>query len=226
MEIVGLSGYARSGKDEAAKVLVEEFGFTRVAFADKLREVLYVAGGAIDEFEVAGDDPDHDVAHDAAEADHRVDLVGVRLVLRLAVRTLDLEEHVDAARERVLLVEGLPAGVEHQEEVVHPGATLDRHAALLQLADVGVRDVVRDLRARARPRDLRDAGPVPRLLPPDRPGVALRAGRGVRRGGEPVGRVVAALTARAAPAGGPSGVFGLEARRVSAFCGPSRRARG
>lgn len=41
MEIVGLSGYARSGKDEAAKVLVEEFGFTRVAFADKLRDFLY-----------------------------------------------------------------------------------------------------------------------------------------------------------------------------------------
>lgn len=39
--IVGLSGYARSGKDEAAKVLVEEFGFRRVAFADKLREFLY-----------------------------------------------------------------------------------------------------------------------------------------------------------------------------------------
>lgn len=36
-----MSGYARSGKDEAAKVLVEEFGFTRVAFADKLREFLY-----------------------------------------------------------------------------------------------------------------------------------------------------------------------------------------
>lgn len=41
MEIIGLSGYARSGKDEAAKVLVEEFGFTRIAFADKLRDVLY-----------------------------------------------------------------------------------------------------------------------------------------------------------------------------------------
>lgn len=40
MEIVGLSGYARSGKDEAAKVL-GEFGFIRVAFADKLREMLY-----------------------------------------------------------------------------------------------------------------------------------------------------------------------------------------
>lgn len=41
VEIIGLSGYARSGKDEAAKVLVEQFGFKRVAFADKLREVLY-----------------------------------------------------------------------------------------------------------------------------------------------------------------------------------------
>lgn len=41
MEIIGLSGYARSGKDEAAKVLVNEFGFRRIAFADKLREVLY-----------------------------------------------------------------------------------------------------------------------------------------------------------------------------------------
>jgi dephospho-CoA kinase len=41
LEIIGLSGYARSGKDAAAKVLVEEFGFTRVAFADKLRDFLY-----------------------------------------------------------------------------------------------------------------------------------------------------------------------------------------
>lgn len=41
MEIIALSGFARSGKDEAAKVLVEEFGFKQVAFADKLREVLY-----------------------------------------------------------------------------------------------------------------------------------------------------------------------------------------
>lgn len=41
MELIGISGYARSGKDEAAKVLVEKFGFRRVAFADKLREFLY-----------------------------------------------------------------------------------------------------------------------------------------------------------------------------------------
>ena len=41
MEIIALSGYARSGKDEAAKVLVEQHGFIQVAFADKLREMLY-----------------------------------------------------------------------------------------------------------------------------------------------------------------------------------------
>lgn len=38
--IIGLSGYARSGKDEIAKVLVEELGFTRVAFADPIRNML------------------------------------------------------------------------------------------------------------------------------------------------------------------------------------------
>lgn len=39
--IIGVSGYARTGKDEIAKVLVEEFDFERVAFADKLRECVY-----------------------------------------------------------------------------------------------------------------------------------------------------------------------------------------
>jgi hypothetical protein len=48
VELIGLSGYARSGKDEAAKVLVEEFGFKRVAFADKLREVLYQLNPVVD----------------------------------------------------------------------------------------------------------------------------------------------------------------------------------
>lgn len=50
MQVVGLSGFARSGKDATAKVLVEKYGFTQVAFADKLREFLYamdpyVSGG-------------------------------------------------------------------------------------------------------------------------------------------------------------------------------------
>ena len=39
--IIGLSGYAGSGKDEVAKTLIEEYGFTRIAFADKIRELVY-----------------------------------------------------------------------------------------------------------------------------------------------------------------------------------------
>lgn len=38
--IVGLAGYARSGKDSAADAL-ESIGFCRIAFADKLREFMY-----------------------------------------------------------------------------------------------------------------------------------------------------------------------------------------
>ncbi len=39
--LVGLSGYAQSGKDTAARVLMEHFGFERRAFADKMRAFLY-----------------------------------------------------------------------------------------------------------------------------------------------------------------------------------------
>ena len=39
--IIGLTGYAQSGKDTVAKILVENYGFTRIAFADKIREFLY-----------------------------------------------------------------------------------------------------------------------------------------------------------------------------------------
>lgn len=47
--IIGLMGYAQSGKDEVAKILVEKYGFERRAFADKIRNMLYemnpMAGG-------------------------------------------------------------------------------------------------------------------------------------------------------------------------------------
>jgi hypothetical protein len=39
--IIGLSGYAQSGKDTVAKYLVEERGFERIAFADPIRDLLY-----------------------------------------------------------------------------------------------------------------------------------------------------------------------------------------
>ena len=39
--IIGLTGYAQSGKDTVANILVNNYGYTRVAFADKIREFLY-----------------------------------------------------------------------------------------------------------------------------------------------------------------------------------------
>lgn len=44
--ILGISGYARAGKDSIADILVEE-GFERLAFADKLRECLYALNPTI-----------------------------------------------------------------------------------------------------------------------------------------------------------------------------------
>lgn len=57
MEIIALSGYARSGKDEAARVLVEEHGFVQVAFADKLREMLYALNPIVAGVGRMNDDP-------------------------------------------------------------------------------------------------------------------------------------------------------------------------
>lgn len=39
--IIGLTGYAQSGKDTVANYLVKNHGFTRIAFADKIRDMLY-----------------------------------------------------------------------------------------------------------------------------------------------------------------------------------------
>ena len=39
--VIGLSGYAQSGKDEVAKILVEVYGYKRVAFADAIRDAIY-----------------------------------------------------------------------------------------------------------------------------------------------------------------------------------------
>lgn len=39
--IVGLSGYAQTGKDTIANHLINNYGFVRVAFADPIREALY-----------------------------------------------------------------------------------------------------------------------------------------------------------------------------------------
>jgi hypothetical protein len=45
--IIGLTGYAQSGKDTVAKVLVDHYGFKRVAFADPIRKLLYEMNPAV-----------------------------------------------------------------------------------------------------------------------------------------------------------------------------------
>lgn len=39
--LIGLSGYAQAGKDSLGAALVRNYGFTRYAFADALKEVVY-----------------------------------------------------------------------------------------------------------------------------------------------------------------------------------------
>lgn len=46
--IIGLSGYARSGKDTVADYLVSNFGFERVAFADPIRKIMYDLNPTVD----------------------------------------------------------------------------------------------------------------------------------------------------------------------------------
>lgn len=41
IQVLGLSGYARTGKDTVANILVEKYGYTRMSFADPMRNALY-----------------------------------------------------------------------------------------------------------------------------------------------------------------------------------------
>ncbi len=42
LRVIGLSGYARSGKDTVADVLAKNHGFTKVSFAEPMRDALLV----------------------------------------------------------------------------------------------------------------------------------------------------------------------------------------
>jgi hypothetical protein len=46
--IIGLSGYARSGKDTVAELLCLNYGFKRVSFADPMREAILTLNPKID----------------------------------------------------------------------------------------------------------------------------------------------------------------------------------
>jgi len=40
--IIGLSGYAQVGKDTVAQILVEDYGYTRIGFADTIKKAAYL----------------------------------------------------------------------------------------------------------------------------------------------------------------------------------------
>lgn len=47
MYLIGLSGYAQSGKDSVGAILAKQEGFLRFAFADKVKETLYAINPAV-----------------------------------------------------------------------------------------------------------------------------------------------------------------------------------
>lgn len=47
--IIGVTGIAQAGKDTAANYLVSNYGFTRLAFADKLKELSYLVNPELHE---------------------------------------------------------------------------------------------------------------------------------------------------------------------------------
>lgn len=48
--IIGLAGVARAGKDSLAEVLVTKHGYTRIAFADALRDILYRLNPIVEDY--------------------------------------------------------------------------------------------------------------------------------------------------------------------------------
>lgn len=77
--IIGLSGYARSGKDEVAKILVEEYGYKRIAFADNIRKLLYATNPQVggNRLQFLVEDYGWDVAKSQPEVRHLLQSLGV-----------------------------------------------------------------------------------------------------------------------------------------------------
>jgi hypothetical protein len=48
MKLIGVAGFARSGKDTIAHYLVKNHGFTKLAFADPMREMLYATNPIVE----------------------------------------------------------------------------------------------------------------------------------------------------------------------------------
>lgn len=81
--IVGLNGYAQSGKDTAAEALVKA-GYDRLAFADRMREALYALNPIVA------------AVPDAGLVEHARENMGVKLAPGVGIEYLRLADAVDA----------------------------------------------------------------------------------------------------------------------------------
>ncbi len=68
--LIALTGYARAGKDTVGKILVEEHGFHRISFADRLKRFALALDPILEV------EPDLDTAPYKASLRHIVDLYG------------------------------------------------------------------------------------------------------------------------------------------------------
>lgn len=72
MKLIGLAGYAGSGKDTVAKMLIDDYGYTKVSFAGPLYEALYRLNPIIDawnEDKYAGGHVDIETVQQAVDRD-------------------------------------------------------------------------------------------------------------------------------------------------------------
>ncbi|MCB1712299.1 MAG: hypothetical protein KDH96_07440 [Candidatus Riesia sp.] len=89
--LLGITGYARSGKDTVADILVEKFSYTKVGFTDELKECLVILNPIV-KVESAGPVHYQDLLlrHGDLEAIKREDPVAMQEVRRL-LQTLGTE---------------------------------------------------------------------------------------------------------------------------------------
>jgi hypothetical protein len=69
--IIGLSGYAQSGKDTVAELLCLNYGYTRMAFADPMRDAIYTLNPFVEGGNRVADLVD-EYGWDVAKANHEV----------------------------------------------------------------------------------------------------------------------------------------------------------
>jgi len=108
--IVGLCGRKRSGKDTLAEELVERYGYTRVAFADPLREMLLALDPVVEQGDYTRTLRVSDMVATRGWEDAKAHPEVRRLLQRLGTEagrvTLGENVWIDAARRKIDAIEG------------------------------------------------------------------------------------------------------------------------